>query len=221
MIQWSMAGCTVGKGTEGDMMANRLPRTQQAASRLVSRDWVVWMAILMVEMDFSACTTIPSKYVKQAEPGVTLTHLTSRPEAYRGKVVVLGGAVVSQSDEAGRTWLLVRNRPLDADYVPHMPASVNDSEGGVYWVLVPQEGPLKNYRNWSRLTVVGRVSDERPPKAESGSGKDSVLVGLYMRVWGSGWGGYGAREDVWADNKDAGYLPNAPKPLSRNSMGIP
>lgn len=203
------------------MMAHRLLRAQQQASWLVSRGWVVWMAILMVEMDFSACSTIPSKYVKQAEPGVTLTLLTSRPEAYHGKVVVLGGAVVSQSDEDGRTWLLMRNRPLDADYVPHMPASVNDSEAGAYWVVVPQEGPLKNYQNWSRLTVVGRVSDERPTKPEPGSGKEPVLVGLYMRVWGGGWGGYGAREDVWADNKAAGYLPNAPKPLSRNLMGVP
>ncbi|MGH7165686.1 MAG: Slp family lipoprotein [Nitrospiraceae bacterium] len=202
-------------------MASLLLRTQQEASRWLSKGLVVWTAILMAEMDFVACSTIPSKYVKQAEPGVTLTLLTSRPDAYRGKVVVLGGAVVFQRDEDGRVWLLVRNRPLDADYVPHIPASVNDPDGGAYWVVVPQEGPLKNSRNWSRLTVVGRVSDERPAKPEPGSGKEPVLVALYMRVWGSGWGGYGSREDVWADTQDAGYLPSAPKPLSRNSGGGP
>ena len=99
MSHWRMVGCRAGEGAEEGMMGTRLLRTQQEAGRLAPKAWVVGMAILMAEMDFVACSTIPSKYLKQAEPGVTLTLLTSRPDAYRGKVVVLGGAVVSQSDE--------------------------------------------------------------------------------------------------------------------------
>jgi len=204
-------------------MTQRLIRSQREAGRLVSTGGIVWMIILMVQVGVLGCSpsAIPKKYVKQAEPGVTLFRLMSQPEAYRGKVVILGGAVVSQRDEGGRTWLLLRNRPLDSDYVPHIPASVNDPEAGAYWLVVPQEGSLKDYRNWSRLTVVGRLSDERPTNPEPGSGQEPVLIGLYMRVWGSGCGGYGTRDDVWADNKDAGYIPSNPKPLSRNSSGIP
>ncbi len=216
-----MADWTAGEGTEEGLRIDRLLPTQEDSRRMAPKVWVVWMAILMAETEFVACSNIPSEYVKQAEPGVTLTHLTSRPEAYRGKVVILGGTVVSQREEGERIWLLLRNRPLDADYVPHIPVSVTDSEAGAYWVVVHQEGPLKDFRNWSRLTVVGRVSGERPATPEPGSGQEPVLIGLYMRVWQGGWGGYGTREDVWADKKDAGYIPNAPKPLSRNSSGIP
>jgi hypothetical protein len=189
----------------------------------VSNAGIVWLAILTAEIDLLGCSSsaIPKKYVKQAEPGVTLSRLMSQPEAYRGAVVILGGALMSQRDEGGRTWLLLRNRPLDSDFVPHIPASMNDPEGGTYWVLVPQDSRMKDLRDASRLTVVGRVVDERPANPEPGSGKEPVLMGLYMRVWGSGWGGYGTREDVWADNKDAGYIPSSPKPLSRNSSGIP
>ena len=66
----------------------------------------------------NACGTIPRKYVSQAEPGVTLTMLASHPDAYRGKVVILGGVVIGHQQGGDRIWLRVKNRPLDADMSP-------------------------------------------------------------------------------------------------------
>ena len=40
------------------------------------------------------CGSLPSRYIQQAEPGVTLTSLTESPEAYQGKTVILGGVVI-------------------------------------------------------------------------------------------------------------------------------
>lgn len=60
----------------------------------------------------------PSKYAKQAEPGVTLTTLMSRPEAYQGKLVILGGVIVEEKREGERVRLRMRNRPLDEDCQP-------------------------------------------------------------------------------------------------------
>ncbi|HND03949.1 MAG TPA: Slp family lipoprotein, partial [Nitrospira sp.] len=42
----------------------------------------------------TACSTLPSKYIEKAEPGVTLTSLAAAPETYQGKTVILGGVVV-------------------------------------------------------------------------------------------------------------------------------
>ncbi|MDE3036484.1 MAG: Slp family lipoprotein, partial [Nitrospirota bacterium] len=106
--------------------------------------------------------TVPSHYIKQAEPGVTLTVIKAKPAVYRGKTVILGGVIVEQRQEAGRVWLLMKNRPLDADYVPHRDSTMIPSESALYWVIVEQGSLPKRYREWARVTVVGWVSDMKP-----------------------------------------------------------
>jgi starvation-inducible outer membrane lipoprotein len=172
--------------------------------------WVPGIVGFVVLSGSGACATIPGKFVRQAEPGVTLTSLTNDPQAYRGKVVVLGGVVVAQEQEAGRVWLLVKNRPLDADYVPHLPSSPNESEASDYWVVLSPGSLPKNYKNWSELTVVGRVSDERPLQHGRGTGKEPVLAAMYLRGWGSGMGGYGLHDESWEETQDASYIVSAP-----------
>lgn len=191
-------------------MTSRHSHIQHQATRSSSQVWLATLVGIVVSSGFDACATIPRKFVKQAEPGVTLTMLASHPDTYRGKVVILGGAVVTQKEEGGRIWLLVRNRPLDADYVPHLPTSVGNAEAGEYWVVVAPGGLPKTSRNWSRLTVVGRVSDERPAQHAPGTGQEPVLAALYLRGWGSGWGGYGLHEETWEETQDASYIPSAP-----------
>jgi len=189
-------------------------RTQGTSRQSVVRSaWARWFPGIVgfaVLSGFVACATIPGKFVKQAEPGVTLTSLTHDPQAYRGKVVMLGGVVVAQTYEAGRVWLLVKDRPLDADYVPHLPASIDRSETSDYWVVLSPGSLPKNYKKWSRLTVVGRVSDERPLRHERGTGKEPVVAAMYLRGWGSGWGGYGAHDESWEETQDASYITTVP-----------
>ncbi|MBI4402061.1 MAG: Slp family lipoprotein [Nitrospirae bacterium] len=165
----------------------------------------------MVTVGLSACATaIPSKFVSQAEPGVTLTALKNRPEAYKGKVVILGGVIVDKREEEGRVWLLVKNRPLDADYVPHVPVSREGPEASHYWVMVTSQGLPKTYRNWARMTVVGRVSDHRAAGLDSATETDTVLVALYLRGWGSGWGGYGLHEETWEEIQSPNAILSTP-----------
>ena len=172
--------------------------------------WVPGIVGFVVLSGSGACATVPSKFVKQAEPGVTFTMLASHPDTYLGKVVILGGTVVTQKEEGGRLWLLVANRPLDADYVPHLPTSPDDPEAGEYWITLAPEGLPKTSRNWSRLTVVGLVSDEPPLQHESGTGKEPVLAAMYIRGWGSRMGGYGLREEVWQDTHAASVRLSTP-----------
>src|SRR5574341_1429929 len=156
---------------------------QQPVGSVCAR-WFPGIVGLVMLSGFEACAPIPGKFTRQAEPGITLTMLVSHPDVYRGKVVILGGTVVTQQEESGRLWLLVENRPLDADYVPHLPTSPKDPEAGEYWIMLTPEGLPKTARNWSRLTVVGRVSDERPLRSEHGTGKEPVLAARYLRGGG-------------------------------------
>jgi len=162
-------------------------------------------------LSVSACSSapIPKKFIRQAEPGVTLSALVKNPKAYHGKVVILGGVVVAQKLEGETIWLLVKNRPLDEDYVPHELISPRDSEAGRYWIMVQWQDFPRGFRTWARLTVVGRVSNDRP--ADHEPGPEPTIAALYLR----GWGLHG-REEVWEDSQDPNYIMSAPKPVTRN-----
>ena len=191
------------------MVRSQSPSRQPVVGSVCAR-WVPGIVGFVVLSGSGACATIPGKFVRQAEPGVTLTMLASHPDAYRGKVVILGGTVVTRKEESGRIWLLVANRPLDADYVPHLPTSPDDPEAGEYWIMLAPEGLPKTYRNWARVTVVGRVSDEEPAPQAPGTGREPVLAALYLHGWGSGMGGYGLHEESWQDTHAARVIPSTP-----------
>lgn len=168
------------------------------------------MTGLLLGMELSACssTAIPGKFIKQAEPGVTLTALIRSPHTYEGKTVILGGVIVDQKKERGLIWLRIKNRPLDADYVPRIPTKRNDAEAGYYWVTVKPQGLPPSHKDWARVTVVGQVTEETPAPATKG---EPVLTALYLRGWDSDWGGYGRHEDIYESDHSIPASPQGPK----------
>ncbi len=161
---------------------------------------MLWTALGLLIL--TGCGSLPSRYVQQAEPGVTLTALTESPEVYRGKTVILGGVVVEQRQEGRRLWLHLKNRPLDKDYRPHRPSDTTGPEAGLYWVMVQNASTLPpKWRQWARVTVVGRVADspELTPPIESGT--EPVLTLVFLRGWTMGQAQQGgAREETVGAN---------------------
>jgi outer membrane lipoprotein Slp family protein len=150
----------------------------------------------------SGCGAIPSKYLREAQ-WVTLTQLRTHPELYRGKTIILGGAIVMQRTQEGRVWLLVRNRPLDRDYVPHRAAIVGGIEDGHYWIVVTPEALPRGYQHWGRLTVVGKVGNQPPP--DLASAHDPMLYAMYLRGWK-----IDVAESTWEATVDPSYIPSMP-----------
>jgi len=157
-----------------------------------------WMLLIVA---LSACSAVPAKFTKQAEPGVTLTNVTSAPQDYRGKVVIFGGVLVKERDEGGRIWLHLKNRPLDSQYHPHRPISTDGPEAGNFWVTANRDQLPAKYRQWARMTVVGRVIGT--------THQEPVLLLLYVR----GWDVSGRNEDAWETVIDPNYLPVIPEGL--------
>lgn len=155
------------------------------------------------------CATVPGQYVQMAEPGATLTALTAHPENYRGKVVLLGGTIVDEEESAQYLWLRVKNRPLDQDYVPHRPMDTGGPEAGHYWVMMPKQQIPREYRHWTRMTVVGRVTGRQRLATEP------VLSLLYMR----GWGASRVHDAVWSDSSDPNYVPSVPAGIGGEFKG--
>ncbi len=166
-----------------------------------------------------ACSgPIPNQYLKQAEPGVTLTSLTKRNVEYQGKVVILGGVIVDRKSGDNRMWLKVKNRPLDEDYVPHIPLTKEGPEAGHYWVMVWNKDLPRDYQQWARITVVGRLMGGKLAFDEEGSDeniKNVVLSAIFLKGWDKRMGGYGVSEE---DDHGIVRTPAAPKPLQKNSM---
>jgi len=158
-----------------------------------------WAVLTMI---LSACSTLPSKYVEQAERGVTLTALSGSPQQYLNKVVILGGVLVKEQEECGQVWLHLKNRPLDPKYHPHRPVSLDGPEAGHFWVTAAtrQQLPPK-YRQWARMTVVGRVIGT--------TNLEPVLLMMYVR----GWDFSGGNDEAWESSTDPAYVPMIPEGL--------
>jgi starvation-inducible outer membrane lipoprotein len=198
------------------MMDDARMRRSVQSLRVNRRLLTVGVTLLVVCLGGCGSSAVPNKYIKQTEPGVTLTKLSKDPAAYRGKVVVLGGVIVDQKHGDNRVWLRVKNRPLDDDYVPHIPVTNEGPEAGYYWVMVLQKDLPKDYQHWSRITVVGRLMGGKVAFDENASDEriqNIILSALYLRGWGKDFGGYLVETD------DSGSVrpPAAPKSLQKNT----
>jgi starvation-inducible outer membrane lipoprotein len=164
--------------------------------------WVYRLSSVVLSLVLTACSTLPAKYVEQAERGVTLTTLTASPQQYRDKVVILGGVLVKEGEKDGQVWLRLKNRPLDSQYHPHRPHSLDGPEAGHFWVTTssPQQLPSQ-YRRWARMTVVGRVVGT--------TNQEPVLLLMYVR----GWDVSGKNDDAWETSIDPAYVPSIPEGL--------
>lgn len=159
----------------------------------------------------TGCSALPSRYIEQAEPGVTLTALVAAPGTYQGKTVIFGGVVVDQEPQGSRLWLHLKNRPLDKDYRPHRPTINEGPEAGYYWVVVPDASLLPpKWKQWARVTVVGRVVDQMEARPTTVPTSEPVLKLVFMRGWAMGTTqGKGA----WEESVDANYLLSVPEGL--------
>lgn len=159
----------------------------------------------------TGCGNVPSRYIQQAEPGVTLTSLVAAPDTYQGKTVILGGVVVDQQQNGQRLWLHLKNRPLDKDYRPHRPTSTEGPEAGYYWVVVPDVSLLPpKWKQWARVTVVGRIGDQKEARPPTVPASEPVLGLVFMRGWAMGNAQGGG---TWEETMDANYLLSVPEGL--------
>ena len=156
---------------------------------------------IVLSVVLTACSALPRKYIEQAEPAATLTALAASPQHYRDKVVILGGVLVNEREEGNQVWLHLKNRPLDPQYRPHRPVSLDGPEAGHFWVTATRQQLPPNYHQWARMTVVGRVIGT--------TNQEPVMLLMYAR----GWDYSGNNEDSWETSFDPAYMPSIPEGL--------
>jgi outer membrane lipoprotein len=87
------------------------------------------------------------------DKGISFPALQQNPDSYKGKVVVLGGQIITTTVKADETWIEVLEKPLDYQQRP----SDTDKSSGRF--LVRFQGFLDPaiYASGRKLTVAGQV----------------------------------------------------------------
>lgn len=140
-----------------------------------------WIWGLMV----SCAAGIPLQIADQVSWNLSFTELRREPEAYRGRVVALGGLVahIEATDEGYR--LVVHELPFKptSQYRP----AVDQVPRGRFIVLIPRQSFPSDLRPGAEITVVGEILGQATaPEAGIYEGMP-VLDARYVRMWGPSW----------------------------------
>jgi outer membrane lipoprotein len=128
---------------------------------------------------------IPPQLAAQVSWNVDFPEIRRQPEAYRGRVVALGGIVtqIEAADEGYR--VIVSELPLDGSS-RHRPA-VDQLPRGRFMVLIPWHAFPRDLRPSAEITMVGEVLAKGTLSGAGVSEEVPLLNERYIKVWGPSW----------------------------------
>jgi outer membrane lipoprotein len=123
---------------------------------------------------------IPETLQNQVDPGITFSQLLQRPESFQGKIIVLGGEVLSAKRLAEDTRLEVLQLPLDDSQRPVVTRT--DSQGRFLAMEKAFLDPAMFPPN-TRVTIVGEVTGTIAAKLDEMDYLYPTVVIKYLHVW--------------------------------------
>jgi starvation-inducible outer membrane lipoprotein len=144
------------------------------------------IVILCLHGLLTGCATgIPSPLAGQVSWDVALADLGQHPEAYRGRVVALGGIVTRIEAVAEGFRLGVDALPLELSsrYRP----AVDQPPKGRFIVLLHDIVLPSGLRPGAEVTIVGEVLGVTPLGEAEVDGRAPLLDGRHVKVWGPSW----------------------------------
>jgi len=128
----------------------------------------------------SSSMVIPETLQSQIDPAITFSQLLQRPESFQGKIIVLGGEVLSAKRLAEGTRLEVLQLPLDDSQRPV--ATRTDSQGRF---LAKEKAFLDPamFPSNTRVTIVGEVTETIAAKLDEMDYQYPTVVIKYLHVW--------------------------------------
>jgi starvation-inducible outer membrane lipoprotein len=128
---------------------------------------------------------IPSQLAAQVGWDVNFADIHRQPEAYRGRIVGLGGIVtqVQAVDEGYR--VIVIEVPFEPSrrYRP----AVDQPPRGRFILLIPGQPFPRDVRPGAEVTVVGEILGAGTLSEAEGDDTAPLLEARHMKVWGPSW----------------------------------
>ena len=122
---------------------------------------IISIACLLVLM--SACAPVISqKTMSTVDKSISFSALQQNPNAFKGKIVLLGGQIIATTVKADETWIEILEKSLDYQQRP----SDTDKSSGRFLVRFSGFLDPAIYASGRKLTVVGQVDGKvvRPLK---------------------------------------------------------
>ncbi len=145
--------------------------------------WKGFLLVLAAAFSISSCAPVISSEVRNlADDNLTFQQIIQNPEAYRGKVVIIGGRILRAYVEEGTTWLEVLQQPLGWQDRPES----SDVSYGRFLVYFSEYRDPEVFKKNDRVTVAGEVRDARAGRIDSIEYRYPVIVPRELHTWQPG-----------------------------------
>lgn len=128
----------------------------------------------------SSPMVVPETLQDQVDPALTFSQILQRPEAYQGKILVLGGEVLSSKRLAEGTRLEVLQLPLDDSQRPIVTRT--ESQGRFLAMEKDFLDPAMFPSN-TQVTIVGEVTGTSAAKLDEMDYQYPTVVIKHLHVW--------------------------------------
>ena len=121
-----------------------------------------------------------SKKVRQeADQSLSFPVLANDIDAYKGKIVILGGVIAQTTPKSGQTELEIVQKPLDSS---NMPETTDKSEGRFLVITDSFLDPLI-YKKDRKITVAGEVMGSEVRKLNELDYHYPVIKSQELKLW--------------------------------------
>lgn len=162
--------------------------------------------LILLLTTFAACAPSISKQIRQqADQSLSFPVLAADPDAYKGKIVILGGVIAQTTPKPGQTELEIVQKPLDYFNEPE----TTDRSEGRFLVIADRFLDPLIYKKDRKITVAGEVAGSEVRKLDELDYLYPVIKSQELKLWpqptptswgiggsigwgpGYGWGPYG------------------------------
>ena len=136
---------------------------------------------LALVLTLNGCHPISKSVTKEAERNLSFSEIRENPDQYRGKVVVLGGTILTTNKRQDETVVEVRQMTLGGTLEPRE----GDKTGGRFLAVFP--GPLDpaEYTEGRRITVGGEIEGGEWITVGEQEEAYPVIRAMDSRLWDS------------------------------------
>lgn len=136
--------------------------------------------MLSVALLLHGCAyAISPDMAKQADTTVTFKELRADPERFKGKIVILGGAVIQTTALQQNTLIEVEEKPLDYWGMPKR----TKKTGGRFNALVRGYLDPLVYAPGRQITVAAEVAGTHSAELGEAEYSDPVVVAKEIKLW--------------------------------------
>ncbi len=139
----------------------------------------IWFLVGVMVL-LSACASVISKQgLREADSKITFQVLLQDPDRQKGKVVLLGGEIITTTVKEGETWVEVLQKPLDSDQKPED----TDVSYGRFLVHFRDFRDPAIYAGGRQITVLGQVQGKKVMPLKEMDYTYPVLIPRESYLW--------------------------------------